>query len=223
MPSGAVSERHHGPDVDSLQGSQHVLPGLRPSSIAPNTPIFDVPNGKPVPNKHISKWPPELQPVPLVPKTTVDDDNSTLSNTIRKVKLTELTGVLTVSNPLHTQNLRDTTKNDLTTQKEAEPARSEMGRDAMRWAAMARSAEPAGGPGAKPPAGVWGLGPQKTRFIDERRRCRRHRAREARDKGAPRGPKPGGRFAARRRRRTEGGGVRRVFGWKGLIVYSVYG
>lgn len=107
MTSSTVSERHHGPDVDSVDGGEHVLTGLRPSAAAAHAPVFDVPDGESLGDKRPRKRPPKLQPVALVPKTTVNDDNSTLSRARGKLELAELTGVITVSNPLHTQNLRE--------------------------------------------------------------------------------------------------------------------
>ncbi|SFR24360.1 hypothetical protein SAMN04488564_107435 [Lentzea waywayandensis] len=107
MPSSAVSERHDGPDVDGVNGREHVLTGLRPPTATADSPVLDVPHGKSVTHEHVRKRPPKLQPIPLMPKTTVNDDNSTQSNTVRKVKLAKLTGVVTVSNSLHTQNLRE--------------------------------------------------------------------------------------------------------------------
>jgi len=136
MPSGAVSECHDGSDVDGVNRRQHVLSGNRPPTVTANPPIFDVPNNKSVTDKHFGKRPPEFQPIPLMPKTTVDDDNRTLGSTVRNVKLTKLTGVITVSNPLHTQTLRENRPN----------------------------AEGLRGSGAQPRLGVWGLGPQKTPF-----------------------------------------------------------
>nr|WP_232836642.1 hypothetical protein [Lentzea terrae] len=102
-----MSKRHNRPDVDSFNGRQHVLSGNRPPTVTTNAPILNVPDGKSLTNKHLGKRPPKLQPVPLMPKTTVDNDNSTLSNTVRKKKLPKLTGMLTVSNSLHAQNLRE--------------------------------------------------------------------------------------------------------------------
>lgn len=102
-----MSKRHNGPDVHSLNGRQHVLSSNRPPTVTTNAPILNVPNGKSLTNKHLSSRPPQLQPIPLMPKTTVDDHNTTHSNPVRKKKLPKLTGMLTVSNPLHTQNLRE--------------------------------------------------------------------------------------------------------------------
>jgi hypothetical protein len=113
MASSTVSECHDGSDVDGVNSRQHVLSGNRPPTVTANPPIFDVPNNKSVTDEHFGKRPPELQAVPLMPKTTVNDDNGTVSNTVRNVKLTELTGMVTVSNSLHAQKLRQNEAADL--------------------------------------------------------------------------------------------------------------
>lgn len=101
-----MPERDDRPDVDSVNGREHVLTGPRPPTTTANSPVLDVPDSESVGDKHVRKGPTKFQAIPLMPKTTVNDDNSTLSNTIRKVKLAKLTGMVTVSNSLHTQNLR---------------------------------------------------------------------------------------------------------------------
>jgi hypothetical protein len=119
-----------------------------------------------------------------------------------------LTRVITVSNPLHTQTLREKPN---TAHHHAKPTPSRRRRRGLR------------GSGAQPRLGVWGLGPQKTPFwADRRRREAPSRADQA-QKGrpavrslgvaSPRGADAGP--------RGEVSGE--SFGQKSLIVYSVSG
>lgn len=96
-----MPKRNNGPNINSLNSNNHILKRGRPATPTPNPPILDVPNSKPVPHKHFSKRPPKFKPIPLMPKPTVDDNNTTTRHTVGKVELTELTGMLTVSNKLH--------------------------------------------------------------------------------------------------------------------------
>nr|WP_245849146.1 hypothetical protein [Lentzea kentuckyensis] len=80
-----MSKRHKGPNIDGVDGSKNVRTGLRPSPTAANTPIFDVPDNKSVRDKSVREGPAKFQPVALVPKTTVNDDNSTLSRPHRQM------------------------------------------------------------------------------------------------------------------------------------------
>ncbi|GHH59992.1 hypothetical protein GCM10017774_83700 [Lentzea cavernae] len=196
-----MPERHDGPDVDGVDRGEHVLTGLRPATAAAHPPVLDVPHGESFGDEHVGKRPSEFQAVPLVPKTTVNDDNTTLSNTLGKVKLAELTGMVTVSNSLHTQKVRENKPNELVrpceyVETQGFPAR--------------------GYPCASVPC-------RRLTARNTAQHAENNEEEPPKPKGAPRGPKPGGRFAARRRRRTEGGGVRRVLWSEGRIVYSVSG
>lgn len=110
-----MSKRHNRPDVNGIDSGKHIQPGLRPPATAPDAPVFDVPHRKPVSDKHFGQRPPQLQPIPLMPETTVNDNNSTLGSARRKPKLPELAGMVPINNPLHPKNLRETPQPEATT------------------------------------------------------------------------------------------------------------
>ncbi|GLZ33988.1 hypothetical protein Lesp02_61760 [Lentzea sp. NBRC 105346] len=205
MPTGRMPKRHNGPKIHSIDSRKHIVHSGRPSPAPLNPPILNVPNGIPAPNKINSKGPPKLKPIPLVPKPAVNDHNGPTRLQLRKGQLTELRRMIAVRNTLHKRNLRD--------------------RKRSRRRAQGAKAKPSpkGGPGAKPAGRGLGAAPPKNTLFG--------RAASGDGEAEPEQPgrnekgrvagEPGGRPAATRRRRTEGGGVRRVFGLKSRIVYSV--
>lgn len=96
MPKG-----NNRPNINNFNSSNHIIKRRRPPPTPTNPPILNVPNRKPLSNKHFSQRPPKFKPVPLMPKPAMDDDYSATRRPVGKIELTKLTGMLTVSNNLH--------------------------------------------------------------------------------------------------------------------------